>query len=204
MKDTINKMFMSSILSSAILIVIGLLLFIRPESTLSLISYTIGGILVIIGTNSLINYYRGKEYVSKFELVYGVLGILGGLVLIINPKAIASLIPFILGIWIVISSLSKLKYSMELNSQKTRVGIISLAITILTLVLGIVLIFNPFEGAVFITKMIGLFLFIYAILDIVQSSIVKKNITTIVVVEEEQEQEKPKRGRKKKKIIDEE
>jgi len=200
MKETINKMFISSILSSAVLLVIGLLLFIRPEGTLSLISYTIGGILVIIGTNSLINYYRGKEYVSKFELIYGVLGVLGGFVLILNPKAIASLIPFIIGVWFVISSLSKLKYAIELNSKKTKAGIISLIITILTLVLGVVLIFNPFSGAVFITKMIGLFLFIYAILDIIQSSIIKKDIGAIVVVEEPEE--KPKRGRKKKKIID--
>ena len=200
MKETINKMFISSILSSAVLLVIGLLLFIRPEGTLSLISYTIGGILVIIGTNSLINYYRGKEYVSKFELVYGVLGVLGGFVLILNPKAIVSLIPFIIGVWIVISSLSKLKYAVELNSKKTRTGIISLAIIILTLVLGVVLIFNPFSGAVFITKMIGLFLFAYVILDIVQSSIIKRDIGAIVVVKETEEM--PKRGRKKKKIID--
>lgn len=198
MKDSLNKIFLSSILSSSVLLVIGLLLFIRPESTLSLISYTFGGILVVIGTNSLINYYRGKEYVSTFELVYGVLSVLGGLVLILNPKAIASLIPFILGIWIVISSLIKLKYSLELNSQRTKSGIIALIITILTLILGIVLIFNPFEGAVFITKMIGLFLFVYSALDIVQSFIIKKDIKDLVVVE------KSKRGRKKKKIIDEE
>ena len=196
MKETINKMFISSILSSAVLLVIGLLLFLRPEGTLSLISYTIGGILVIIGTNSLINYYRGKEYVSKFELVYGVLGVLGGFVLILNPKAIVSLIPFIIGVWIVISSLSKLKYSINVSSKKTKSGIISLAITILTLILGIVLIFNPFSGAVFITKMIGLFLFVYAILDIVQSSIIKKDGNAIIIVEE------PKKDRKKKKIIE--
>lgn len=197
MKETVNKMFISSILSSAVLLVIGLLLFIRPEGTLSLISYTIGGILVIIGTNSLINYYRGKEYVSKFELVYGVLGVLGGFVLILNPKAIVSLIPFIIGVWIVISSLSKLKYSINISSKQTKSGIISLVITILTLILGIVLIFNPFSGAVFITKMIGLFLFMYAILDIVQSSIIKRDVGAIIVVDEE-----PKKGRKKKKIID--
>lgn len=200
MKETINKMFISSLLSSTVLLVVGLLLFLRPEGTLSLISYTIGGILVILGTSSLINYYRGKEYVSKFELFYGVLGVLGGFVLILNPKAIVSLIPFIIGVWFVISSLSKLKYSINISSKKTKSGIISLAITILTLILGVVLIFNPFSGAVFITKMIGLFLFVYAILDIVQSSIIKKDIGAIVVVKETEET--PKRGRKKKKIID--
>ena len=199
MKEKLNKMFLSSILSSTILLVIGLLLFIRPESTLSLISYVFGGILVVIGTNSLINYYKGREYVSNFELVYGVLSVLGGLVLILNPKAIASLIPFILGVWIVISSLIKLKYSWNLNSSKTKTGMISLIITVLTLILGVILIFNPFEGAVFITKMIGLFLLIYSILDIVQSIIIKRDIKDLII-----EDEKPKRGRKKKKIIEEE
>ncbi len=193
MKKSLQNLFVSSIISSVIFLVIGLLLFIRPESTISLISYIFGGLLVIIGTNSLINYYRGKDYVSTFEIVYGVLSIIGGLILIINPKAIASLIPLILGFWIVISSLIKLKY---IDREKSSKSTIVLIITILMLILGIVLIFNPFEGAVFITKMIGLFLIIYSILDIVQSIMIKNDVKKV--------QKAVKKIKKNTKIIDEE
>lgn len=193
MKKSLQNLFVSSIISSVIFLVIGLLLFIRPESTISLISYIFGGLLVIIGTNSLINYYRGKDYVSTFEIVYGVLSIIGGLILIINPKAIASLIPLILGFWIVISSLIKLKY---IDREKSSKSTIVLIITILMLILGIVLIFNPFEGAVFITKMIGLFLIIYSILDIVQSVMIRNDVKKV--------QKAVKKIKKNTKIIDEE
>lgn len=198
MKKELKKMFVSSILSSSVLLVIGLLLFIRPETTISLISYIFGGILVVIGTNSLINYYRGKEYVSTFEIVYGVLSIIGGLIVILNPRAIASLIPLVLGIWIVVSSLIKLKYTWE-GAGKTRTGTISLIITVSMLILGVILVFNPFSGAVMITKMIGLFLMIYSILDITQSFIIKNDVKDLVNITKETK----KRGRKKK-IIDEE
>lgn len=192
MKKSLQNIFVSSIVSSIIFLVVGLLLFIRPASTLSLISYIFGSVLVIIGTNSLINYYRGKEYVSSFEMVYGTLSIIGGLILILNPRAIASLIPLILGIWIVISSLGKLKYIDRENSYRSTPALI---ITILMLILGIVLIFNPFEGAIFITKMIGLFLMIYAILDIVQTIMIRNDIKKVETV--------VKKVKKSKKIIDE-
>lgn len=175
----IKKIFVSSIISSVVLFVVGLFLVIRPESTLSLISYILGGILVIIGTTSLVNYYKDKKSVSTFELIYGVISLIAGLVLILNPKALASLIPFVIGVWILISSLIKLKYIWDLNDTKNKSWTTSLVITIIMLVLGIVLIFNPFEGAVMITRMIGIFVIIYAVLDIVQSSIIKKSVKEI-------------------------
>jgi len=175
----IKKLFVSSIISSVVLFVVGLFLVIRPASTLSLISYVLGGILVIIGTTSLVNYYKDKKSVSTFELIYGVISLIAGLVLILNPKALASLIPFVIGVWILISSLIKLKYIWDLNDTKSKSWTTSLIITIIMLVLGVVLIFNPFEGAVMITRMIGIFVIIYAILDVVQSSIIKKSVKEI-------------------------
>ena len=80
MKTEIKNMFISSLISSSVMLVIGLILFFKPDSTISLISYIFGGILVIIGANALINYYMRKQEVSTFELIYGVLGIVGGLI----------------------------------------------------------------------------------------------------------------------------
>ncbi len=196
MKSEIKNMFISSLISSCVMLVMGLILFINPESTITLISYIFGGILVIVGANALINYYMRKQQISTFELIYGVLGIVGGLILILNPRAIASLIPLVLGIWITISSLGKLKYIWD-NAMKDRKGTISLIITIIMLILGILLIFKPFDGAKMIAQMVGLFLVIYSILDIVQSFMIKNTVESIVV-----EIEPKKRGRKKK-VIDE-
>ena len=196
MKSEIKNMFISSLISSCVMLVMGLILFINPESTITLISYIFGGVLVIVGANALINYYMRKQQISTFELIYGVLGIVGGLILILNPRAIASLIPLVLGIWITISSLGKLKYIWD-NAMKDRKGTISLVITIIMLILGILLIFKPFDGAKMIAQMVGLFLVIYSILDIVQSFMIKNTVESIVV-----EIEPKKRGRKKK-VIDE-
>ena len=196
MKSEIKNMFVSSLISSCVMLVMGLILFINPESTITLISYIFGGVLVIVGANALINYYMRKQQISTFELIYGVLGIVGGLILILNPRAIASLIPLVLGIWITISSLGKLKYIWD-NAMKDRKGTISLIITIIMLILGILLIFKPFDGAKMIAQMVGLFLVIYAILDIVQSFMIKSTVTAIVISEE------PKKRGRKKKVIDE-
>ena len=44
---------------------------------------------------------------------------------------------------------------------------------------GIIFIINPFEGALAITKIIGIFMIIYALLDIINTVIVKKGVKEI-------------------------
>ena len=52
-------------------------------------------------------------------------------------------------------------------------------LSILALLCGIVLVFNPFEGATFITKIVGVLLFLYAIIDIVASLRIRKTVKRI-------------------------
>ena len=46
---------------------------------------------------------------------------------------------------------------------------------IVCLVCGVVILFNPFTSAVVVTQIIGLFMIIYAILDIINSFILRKS-----------------------------
>ena len=58
------------------------------------------------------------------------------------------------------------------NSNWTR----SMVISGLSIVLGIVLILNPFKGAVVLTQIIGGFLIGYAVLDLLQTRTIKKTL----------------------------
>ena len=85
----------------------------------------------------------------------------------------------------------------------------TLAISILTTICGVMLIFNPFKGAVIVTKIIGILISVYSTLDITSSIVIKKHNISIYeeietkiieadVVEDKQEEKKEETSKKKK------
>lgn len=181
MENLMKKFFRSSIITSIVLIVLGLLLIFQSEITILSISYILGGILIALGVLAIIKFIRNTNTLLKSELdiVYGVVTIILGILIIKNPEAIASIIPIILGISIIISSATKLQYACELKANKNSLWKTTMIISIISTLCGIILLFNPFKGAVMFTKIIGIFIVIYAILDIISTTTIKKNVTII-------------------------
>ena len=174
-----NKIFYSTLASSVIFFCFGLILFLKPEMTINSISYLLGGILIIVGFINFVKYVLDNDKVVRsfdIDLVYGIIGMVAGMVLILNPTAIATIIPFILGMIIVIGSAIKLQYSLVLKQYERSSWKPIFVIAIISLVWGIILMFNPFQGAVVITKMIGIFVMVYAILEFSEVFFFKKNL----------------------------
>ena len=176
MENIMTKLLKSSIWSSIALVVLGLLLIFYSELTILSISYVIGGILIAIGVIALLKYISNinKDIKNEIDIVYGIGTIILGIIVISNPKAIASIIPFVLGVLIVINSTAKIDYSFKLRKNKNSLWISTLVVALIALVCGVLLIFNPFAGAEFITKIIGAILLIYAILDIISTIRISK------------------------------
>lgn len=174
-----NKILYSTLASSIIFFCFGLILFLKPELTINSISYLLGSVLIIIGFINFIRYVLDNDkIVKKFDvdLIYGIIGMVAGVVLILNPTAIATVVPFILGMIIVISSAIKLQYSLVLKQYESSNWKPVFVISIISLIWGIILVFNPFKGAVVITKIIGVFVMVYAILEFSEVIFFQKNI----------------------------
>ena len=211
MESLMKRFFRSSIISSIILIALGLLLIFQSEATIMMISYVIGGILIAIGVIAIIKFIQnvGKEQKNELDIVYGVVCIILGIIVIKNPEAIASIIPIILGISIILSSATKLQYAIELRANKNKLWKTTLILALISTLCGIILLFNPFKAASYFTKVVGIFIIIYAVLDIISSYTVKRNIkifqksieegiTEAVIVSEEIESSKKKTKKNKK------
>ena len=151
------------IMSSIIFVIVGILLLLVPGRIVTTIIRLFGVIILILGILSLLNILKNKS--NSAELVSGILISILGLVFISNPHTIASIIPFILGVWIVIKSAFKLQFSYSLKRSSINY-IKPLVINIITLILGLVLIFNPFKGAEALIRIVGGFMVVYGILDI--------------------------------------
>ena len=70
----------------------------------------------------------------------------------------------------IINGVIKLYYSIIIN--KTVKSISSIIISLLILVCGLLLVLNPFGGAVTLTIIIGIFLVVYSLLDLAECIII--------------------------------
>lgn len=178
LKKKFNGMIRSSLISSMFLIIIGFLLIMKPEEVLSLISIVIGIGIVIIGIFGVINYIRDLQEgtTMSLEIIYGVICLIVGSILITNTKIVGSILPIVMGIWMIMNSIIKAQYTLMLKDDNNARWKVTLVFSILTLICGILFIFNPFKGAAILTQIIGSILVIYAVIDIANVMVLKKNI----------------------------
>lgn len=181
METLMKKFFRSSLISSIILMIIGVLLILQSEITIITISYLIGALLIAMGAIAIIKFIKNINNVNREELdiFYGVVTIILGVIVVYNPEAIASIIPIIIGIGIIINSATKLQYAIELKQSLNSQWKITVIISIISAVCGVILICNPFKGAVVIMQIIGGFIVAYSILDIISTITIKKNVAAI-------------------------
>ena len=177
MKVEIKKVIWPSLLSSIFLLLLGLLLLFKSSETLVGISYLVGGVLIALGVIAIINFLRNKsrDIFIELNIVYGIVSIVSGIFLVTVPEFIGSIIPIVVGISVIISSSFKVQQALVLKNLGNKYFLPSLIMAIICLVCGVVILFNSFKSAVVVTGIIGIFIIIYAILDIVNSFILRKS-----------------------------
>lgn len=181
MENFMSKFMRSSIFGSIALAILGVFLFIESELTIVSIAYVIGAVLVSIGVVAMLKYISNinKNIKNEIDIIYGTVTVILGIIVISNPKAIASIIPFVLGIIIVLSSATKLGYGFELRKMNSDLWVGTVVISLITMLCGILLIFNPFAGAKFILRIVGALIFVYAVLDIISTFRIRKTIKPV-------------------------
>ena len=211
MEKVMKKFFRSSLITAILLIALGILLICQSEATIITIAYVLGGVIIALGVLAAIKFFQNiKEHKGELDLVYGIISVILGIIVIKNPEAIASIMPMVLGVCIIISSSSKLQYAFELKANNNNLWKTTMFISIISTVCGLVLLFNPFKAITYFTKIVGVFIIIYAILDLISTYTIRRNvklfqksieegITEAIVVQEETIVKKKESNQKDKK-----
>ncbi len=181
LQKLMKSFYKSSLVTSIILLVIGLLLFFKSQEAIIGLSYIIGTILVVLGIVAIIMFFKesSEDIKNDLNIVYGIVSLILGILVIVNPNAIAKLIPFIVGIIILINSAIKITYALEAKEDGNDVWKSSLIMALISLLCGIIILFNPFETSVVVFKIIGAFTIIYSVLDIIYMFEIKKEVKDI-------------------------
>ena len=169
MKNLIQKMNQFAIVQSIISILLGLFLLLWPQTTLITIVYLFGIYLAVLAIINFISYWRNKNGNSYFnsDLISGILQGILAVVIFIYPTIIIGILPFIAGMIILLSSVLNLTRGLEIRSSNKKGWLFVLLISILTAIFGIIIIINPFAGAVTFVMLYGIMLLVKGISDLI-------------------------------------
>ncbi|MGN0513587.1 MAG: DUF308 domain-containing protein [Lachnospiraceae bacterium] len=166
------------IVTSSIYIIVGLILAIFPGSTARTIGYAFATVILIAGLGFLYRFIV-KDCVYSFvgnELVVGIVLVLASVFVYARVEDVMSFIPLLLGILILVSGLSKLQNAIGLHRMQYRGSKVVLIMAILNILLGILLILNPFDAITTLIMLIGIGLILSGLTDIITSLWIAGNV----------------------------
>lgn len=177
MEKIFKKTGWVSILESIIFIILGAVLIWKPEGTVKVISCILGIVFIVIGFIKVINYFmsKGKYDFYNYDLIFGLMAIVIGIITIAYSSTIGAIFRIIIGIWIVYSSLIRINSSLKLKAMNVNAWIYSLILAVVMFICGLFIAMN--SGSVMIT--IGIFIIIYAVIDLIESIIFMKNVKEV-------------------------
>ena len=143
-------------------IVIGMMLLIMPQTSLLWICYAFGAVVLITGIVCLIQYarIRGTGFTAPFMLVGGVITAGLGIFTLAKPQVVASFLPIVFGIFIVVDGLSRISSAIDLAKRKGQKWWVLLLLSIVSVALGILLVLHPFGAAVSVVMVCGILLIV--------------------------------------------
>ena len=120
---TINVVsYTSNLLTSILSLIVGVILFTRPDLVIILISSILGGILVFIGVLKIIyySYQKGKDntYPNK-GLVLAIIMIIIGCICIFLSSAVEQFVRFLIGGWILFAGINRFIKATEIKNNDT-------------------------------------------------------------------------------------
>ena len=183
MKSKFSKLMNISFITSILFILIGIMMFIFTNIKLETLAYVIAGIFGINGLLNIIDDYSVFKPFYFFDgFTSGLLSIILGVVIVMNRDSIPIVLPMIIGLWFIISSTFKLRMSLALKDTNNKAWIPTYILSLVTIVIGLLLIINPSIGSLSIKIILGIAFILFSVVDIIEVYVFKKNIKAIVRV----------------------
>ena len=149
-------------------IIIGMMLLIMPQTSLLWICYAFGAVVLVTGIVCLIQYarIRGTGFTAPFMLVGGVITAGLGTFTLAKPQVVASFLPVVFGIFILVDGLSRVGTAIDLAKRKGQKWWMLLLLSVVSVALGVLLVLHPFDAAVSVVMVCGILLIVEGALNL--------------------------------------
>lgn len=151
------KAWLSQYGASVLVMVLGAILLVKPDSASILISKIIGWVLIVLGALTLISNGTGAVSTPSGWITGGIM-VVGGIVIVSNPLLLAVVIFRCVGMLIAVKGFLDVRMNRQL-------GISHPPVPIATLVLGIVLALVPLRISRLVMRIVGLVVLILGVVN---------------------------------------
>lgn len=156
------------IILSVFYVVAGIVLLFWPEMSIELFCKVLGIGMLIAGITHVIIYFTKDHMlnVMQMDLVIGVLCVSFGAYFLLHPEFVENALPFAVGVLLLMGAIVKLQNAIDMKRLHFRFWKAVLFFSIVMLISGGILIYNPFVGEA-LTLFIGISLLLDGLLNIV-------------------------------------
>lgn len=172
--DIVKRIKLDFVIEAVVMIVVGIVLAVWTEVSLDIMARVLAILLILVGGIFIISYFIHKErnLASSGGLGVGIVIAAIGCWIFINPGTFTDFIPKLFGLFIIVSGINNLVQTISLIRYKSKTWIASLIITIITFALGAFLLFNPTDAKEIAVTLIGAFLIIDGVTNLITSILV--------------------------------
>lgn len=161
----------TAVITFVAMLAFGLLLLLHPENIYNLLLNLGGALLLLLGLLRVVSYFLtdAMHALDERRLSGGIMTMLFGLALIIFKPLFISLIPLLLGAVMFIGGAVRLQGGLDLKrlgGDRYKPVVFS---SLISLVLGLLIVLNPFQSGMVLLRVIGASLILEAAMDSIYS-----------------------------------
>ncbi|MDL2217749.1 DUF308 domain-containing protein [Christensenellaceae bacterium OttesenSCG-928-M15] len=160
-------------LLGVVLIAFGVYLFIRPELALSGAGIIFSVLAIISGIMDIVFFFRLKSGTGlgpSVSLITGIISILMGFMLLLNPVLGRWIFSIVFAIWFIAHSISRLaNYKYIYASAGKAASIVSIVLNTLGVILGIMMFLSPMLSALSLGYLAAFALIVHGVGDVVEA-----------------------------------
>ena len=166
-----KKLKWNLIVMSVLYLALGIFLLMVPGTALNVVCYALGGVVLLGAVIQLVRYFLVERgiFQSQLTLISGLVCLALGGFLILRSDIVVRILPIVFGLFVIFDSLGRVQSALELR----RCGYGSwkgfLLLALLSVVLGVVLVANPFGAMETLVMAIGVILIIEGALNLLSA-----------------------------------
>lgn len=166
--------FKGGIYRAVLAILLGLALLIWPADALKYVVMLIGIVFLAIGIIAFIISSRNREeHQRSFAPLSGIGSVILGLLLVCLPSTFATVFMFLLGFILVVAAVGQF-VTLAAARQFGRIAPVSFLFPVLILIVGIVILFDPFSSAESVFILFGITAVFYGVTDLLNQYSIRK------------------------------
>ena len=161
MGEKLKALFRSYLFDGILLIILGIMLLLWPESALVALCTIIGCTLIVLSLFKFISFFSDVSGLRSGGVLFvGLLQLVAGIALVVNPGFFIAWFQIIVGIMLFYGAVLLFVNAWDLRDAKGSEFAATIIFAVLMLILAVIIIINPISFAAFIVSLEGISLII--------------------------------------------